>query len=88
MGFTCETVRTQSAELVVVHLEDFQGWRKCWDLAELVVAQIQLLQKGQILDQIKTTHQKCYFKSKTFLWSLAMPPSKVPVLKSVGKTCL
>lgn len=57
---TCETVRTERAELVIVHLEDFQGRRKCWDVAEPVVVQIQLLQKGQILDQIGKTRQKCY----------------------------
>lgn len=78
MGFTCETVSTESAELVIVHLEDFQGWRKGRDVAELVVAQIQLLQKGQILGQIVKTHQKCYFKSciACLLSTVATPPSE------------
>lgn len=78
MGFTCETVSTESAELVIVHLEDSQGWRKGRDVAELVVAQIQLLQMGQILGQIVKTHQKCYFKSciACLLRAVATPPSE------------
>lgn len=78
LGSTCETVRTETAELVIVHLQDFQGWRKCWDVAELVVTQIQFLQKGQILDQITKKHQKCHFKSciAWLLSSLPTSPSK------------
>lgn len=66
-SFTCETVRAESADLVIVHLEDFHRWRKCWNAAEPVAIQIQLLQKGQTLKQIRTIKQSHYFNSSA--WS-------------------
>lgn len=66
-SFTCETVRAESADLVIVHLEDFHRWRKCWNAAEPVAIQIQLLQKGQTLKQIRSIKQSHYLKSSA--WS-------------------
>lgn len=66
-SFTCETVRAESADLVIVHLEDFHRWRKCWNAAEPVAIQIQLLQKGQTLKQIRTIKQSHHLKSSA--WS-------------------
>lgn len=62
-SFTCKTVRAESAELIIVHLEDFNRWGKCWDAAEPVAIQIQLLQKRQTLDQIIKIKQNRYFNS-------------------------
>lgn len=75
-SFTCKTVRAESVELIIAHLEDFNRWGKCWDAAEPVAIQIQLLQKRQTLDQIIKIKQDRYFKSLN--WHHPPRPSATP----------
>lgn len=47
---TFETARAEFAEVVFVHLELLQRRRQCRDAGELVAVKVQLLQKGQVLE--------------------------------------